>query len=623
MLDAISAFVPGTATASMAGLAAALIMLAATPLVIRLARRMNWVAHPKQDRWHTQSTALMGGIAIFASAAVAFFVFGGNPALGPLWLGGAIMFGVGLIDDLHGVRPATKLVAQVIATSILIMTGYAFGGGLPAWIHIPLTFVWVIGITNAVNLLDNMDGLAGGITAIAAAMLAGFSWLAGSMVGVGSALAVAGAAAAFLVFNFKPARIFMGDCGSLFLGYMIAALAVVVQNEVVGDSVAVYLVSAVVLAVPILDTTLVTLVRPAAGRSVKQGGRDHTSHRLVFLGLSERNAVLVLYVISIVFGGLGLLFHVANTQLFFALVIFMGIALAAFGVFLGGLDVYANEPDPQFKLEGWIGRLQRITYVVLGYGWKTMFGVVADVLLVVAAFICAYQLRFESGVNPTQADFIAEVLPIVLLVKVPLFYAMGMYRGIWRYAGTPELIRIVKATVLASMGLALVLAALYGFPSISKGVIVIDWMIVTIAVAAVRFSFRALPRYIATKRLNGRRALLYGAGDAGMLALSEIRQNPSLNLQPVAFLDDDRSKVGHILQGLPVAGTWADLARVCSGRQIEELVITSSLIDADRVTETRQICRSIGVPCRVLSLRIGEVPAPVVGRIEPAIAKAS
>src|SRR5690606_31966844 len=181
------------------------------------------------------------------------------------------------------------------------------------------------------------------------------------------------------------------------------------------------------------------------------------------------------------------------------------------------------------------------------------------------------QLRFESGVNARQAEFIADVLPFVVLVKIPVFYVMGLYRGVWRYAGMPELVRVVKATVLASVGVVITLSLLHGTAPISKGVIVIDWMIVTIAVVAVRFSFRAFPRYIATKRLNGKRVLLYGAGDAGMLALSEIRQNPGLNFQPVGFIDDDRAKVGNVLQGMPIFGTRSELVGVCTAHHIEEV----------------------------------------------------
>jgi UDP-GlcNAc:undecaprenyl-phosphate GlcNAc-1-phosphate transferase len=254
-----------------------------------------------------------------------------------------------------------------------------------------------------------------------------------------------------------------------------------------------------------------------------------------------------------------------------------------------------------------------------------MVGVVADVLLVSAAFICAYQLRFETGVNPRQAEFITEVLPFVVLVKIPIFYVMGLYRGVWRYAGMPELVRVVKATLLASIGVVLTLSVLYGADSISKGVIVIDWMIVTIAVVAVRFSFRAFPRYIATKRLNGKRVLLYGAGDAGMLALSEIRQNPGLDFQPIGFIDDDLGKVGNVVQGMPIFGTWAELVGVCSQHHIEEVLITTNQLDGPRIRETQTLCASIGLPCRLITVRFGEpeIAMSVSQRFQPTVVAVS
>ena len=213
------------------GLFAFLSMLVLTPLVMRLAHRMGWLAYPKADRWHARPTALMGGIAIYAAAILAAMVFAGSTLPWPIWAGATIMFVTGLLDDLKNIRPAAKIVAQVTATGLLLYAGYSFGQGWPLWVSFPLTFFWIIGITNAINLLDNMDGLAAGIAAITAVVLAAFAAFMGEGATVGVAITVAGAAAGFLVFNFNPARIFMGDSGSLFLGYMLAALAVVIQAE--------------------------------------------------------------------------------------------------------------------------------------------------------------------------------------------------------------------------------------------------------------------------------------------------------------------------------------------------------------------------------------------------------
>jgi UDP-N-acetylmuramyl pentapeptide phosphotransferase/UDP-N-acetylglucosamine-1-phosphate transferase len=159
----------------------------------------------------------MGGIGIYVAATVGVFVVTPVEDIWALWTGATLMFVVGAIDDLAHIQPAAKLAAQVVATGLLLYAGYSFGGNWPLWMSLPLTLLWVIGITNAVNLLDNMDGLAAGIAGISALVMVVFAGLTGSVMTVALGGAVGGAALGFLAFNFKPARIFMGDCGSLFL----------------------------------------------------------------------------------------------------------------------------------------------------------------------------------------------------------------------------------------------------------------------------------------------------------------------------------------------------------------------------------------------------------------------
>lgn len=577
-------------------------MLALTPLVIRLAHRMNWLAYPTTDRWHERPTALMGGIAIYASATLAFLlVDGGETMPWFVWGGATLMFLVGLADDLKDIRPVTKLIAQVLATILLLYAGYAFGKGGPFWVTIPLTFLWVIGITNAVNLLDNMDGLAAGVAAIAALVLAVF---ASFTEGAGSAtalLAVTGAAGGFLIYNFKPARIFMGDCGSLFLGYTIAAFAVVIQGQISGPSgLAIYFVSVAVLAVPIFDTTLVTLARVFSGRPVSRGGQDHSSHRLVFLGLSERRAVLTLYGISLLSGGLALAFHFAEVKLFYALAAFFVVGLAVFGVHLGRTDVYAEGKHRRKRTA--VQKAVAVVRGLLGRRWKMVLNVVADLLLVAAAFVLAHYLRFEPGLDLQREQALMNALPGVVGIKLFVFAATGLYRGLWRYAGTPELVQIVRASALASVLTYVALVPFYGTAYLSEAVFFIDWMIVTLAVGGVRFGFRGLRQYLSAQRKEGRRVLLYGAGKTGLLMLRALRQNAELELTPVGFIDDDLDKQGLAAQGLSVLGTCRDLPRICSEERVEEVLITTVRLPEARKEEVLDVCRALGVNCRTFNL---------------------
>jgi UDP-GlcNAc:undecaprenyl-phosphate GlcNAc-1-phosphate transferase len=309
--------------------------LVLTPLVLRAARWGGWIAHPSADRWHDRPVALLGGIALFGAVAVG--VVGGGALTAytaPVWGGAILIFAVGLADDLLDVRPEAKLIAQVGATALLLYAGHGFWRGGPFWMSIPLTFLWVIGITNAVNLIDGLDGLAASITAVAATALAVLGGAIGQIGLAAVAATLAGTSLGFLIYNAKPARIFMGDCGSMFLGYMLAVVALGAQST--GEPVVSTLVPVVVLAVPIFDTTFVTVTRILEGRSVIEGGNDHTHHRLVRLGLSEQGAVLSLSGVSAVFASAALALLWSTAQLFMALLLLGVVGSVVFGFYLVG-----------------------------------------------------------------------------------------------------------------------------------------------------------------------------------------------------------------------------------------------------------------------------------------------
>jgi UDP-GlcNAc:undecaprenyl-phosphate GlcNAc-1-phosphate transferase len=281
--------------------ASALLMaIGCTPLARKLALAKGILDRPAARKIHANPVPLMGGIAIYAAFIVALFVWGDrgyvNEVVG-IFVGATLVSLMGIIDDGRGLGSYVKLGGQLLAGGILVYSGvqvHLFGG----WLDVVITLLWVVGITNAMNLLDNMDGLSGGIAMIGAVyftLLAAMSdqYLVGAL-----AAALAGACAGFLVYNWNPAHIFMGDTGSLFIGFLLAAVGIKLRFPSNSYTVT-WMIPLLVLALPIFDTTLVFISRLRRGKNpLTAAGRDHISHRLAYLTGSRREAVLLCYLIA-------------------------------------------------------------------------------------------------------------------------------------------------------------------------------------------------------------------------------------------------------------------------------------------------------------------------------------
>jgi len=285
--------------------ASALILaVGGTPLVRQLAIRLGVLDKPASRKIHTNPVPLMGGAAIYIAFIVALLFFGDRryiPEAVSIFVGATLISLLGVIDDTWGLGSYVKLVAQIAAAGILVFSGIQirlFHNVL----DIIITLFWVVGITNAINFLDNMDGLSGGIAMIASvffALLAAMSdqYLVGILAG-----ALAGACAGFLIHNWNPAHIFMGDTGSLFLGFLLAAVAIKLRFPT-SETTITWMIPTLVLALPIFDTTLVVVSRLRRGKNpFTTPGKDHISHRLAFLLKSRREAVLVCYLLAGVAG---------------------------------------------------------------------------------------------------------------------------------------------------------------------------------------------------------------------------------------------------------------------------------------------------------------------------------
>lgn len=275
----------------------------ATPLARRLALHAGVVDAPAARKIHAHPVPLLGGAAIYLAFVLALIIFGELfyvRELISILLGATVISLFGLADDRWGMHAYPKLAGQLLAAAILLVGGAKIQLFASDWLNYALTLLWVVGITNAFNLLDNMDGLSGGTATVAAAfflLLATMGPRPQVLVAAMTA-ALIGACIGFLRYNLNPATIFMGDTGSLFLGFLLAAIGIKLRFPSNVPWVT-WLVPVCVLGMPILDTSLVFFSRLRRGKNpLTTPGKDHVSHRLVALGLTRREAVLVCYLIG-------------------------------------------------------------------------------------------------------------------------------------------------------------------------------------------------------------------------------------------------------------------------------------------------------------------------------------
>lgn len=614
------------------------ISLFLTPVVRLLCKKASILDGCSERKIHRKPTPLLGGIPIFISLNLTLFI---GYALGnvfireflagkwkPLLLCQVIILAVGIFDDIIDLKPRLKILTQLFAGSLLLVFGIGiyditnpFSGGLIhlGLLSIPITILWVVGITNALNLIDGLDGLAAGTSLIVCIAFFGISFFFQNIGISFVSLILAGSILGFLRYNFHPAKIFLGDSGSLLLGFLLAVLSI--QGSYKGAALVAVLVPFLVLGFPIMETFLSMLRRflrsihmldyPNGngngnrkfktlflnGFSMFEADKDHVHHRLLNLGFSHRRAVLVLYglcVILCVFAFLTVTLKDINITLF------LGAVVMAFVIGIRSLKYQ------EFKILESGLLLPLFSFPVMN---KRVFQAFFDLVLISGSFYLSFILIFKNF-GGYEKSLMIRTLPIVLILKVAVFFLCGLYKRSWFHFSVEDLLTLGKSLVLSSFGSLLLLSLVFGLGSFN-GILffLVDFYITATFVMGYRISFKmVLSLYNRNGGSKGKKVLIYGAGHKGGVALEELKKNDHTSLSPIGFIDDDTEKIGKIVHNFPILGSIEDIEMLVSQNDIAEILVSTDKIAKEKIGKLLDFCRKKSIVMRQFEFRFYEFP---------------
>lgn len=604
-----------------------------TPLSRSLSLKLGALDFPDERKVHRRPIPQLGGLSLFLTFHLVFFLasrlefFAFPPQFlqtinyAYLLAASAIVFAMGAADDFWRISPTLKILFQSIGGLIISFTpfrvqeiSFPFGSlELGVW-AIPFTILWVVAITNALNLLDGLDGLAAGTTFIVSLSIFAIGLLNENTGSPIFCIILAGTALGFLRYNFHPASIFLGNSGAYFLGFMLSLLSL--QSHAKNTTAVVMLIPLLLLGLPLMDTVLSVLRRLLKPmRIVKVNGthqdrkiialdkwslfqadREHIHHRLLQLGFTHSRAVIFLYSISLVLGMIAFssvyFSNLNQALLLFAIGIssFIGIKKLQYS----DMQVLRNGTLLPLFSAPWIS--QRIV--------KTFF----DMGAIAFAYYLSLFLRYEGKIEGTARQYFLETFPIVIAVQMTVFFLAGLYRGAWQFGSVIDFVKVGKAAFLACFGSALCLWVIPGPGGWNWTIWVIDFHLIFFLILALRSSFPILEYFYETNHAPKKKILIYGVGQSGFHALKEFIQNPRLNLSPVGFIDEDGRIPSASVTDYPLLGSVDSLERIFQQNDIQEVIVAQNDIPPERLSLLADICRSHGVTLRRFQTRQQQTP---------------
>jgi UDP-GlcNAc:undecaprenyl-phosphate/decaprenyl-phosphate GlcNAc-1-phosphate transferase len=345
----------------------------------------------------------------------------------------------------------------------------------------------------------------------------------------------------------------------------------------------------------------VTVSRKLSARAASQGGRDHTSHRLVALGFSERQASLVLYALAGAGGAVAVGLTRANVEsLGIACLLLVGLIILA--IQLARVRVYDGDDFALLRGRAFTPLLIDVTYK------RRIFEVLCDTCLISIAYYLSYALRFADEFRSTYYGLFGTSLPIVIACQLAGFFTAGVYRGVWRYISLGDLFTYVRGVLFGGLLTVLALVYVYRFEQYSRGVFMINAMVVGLLVVGSRLSFRWVGDLTARHRPSGaRQAIICGAGDGGALLVRELRNNPRHECVPMGFLDDDPTKQRRSIMGLPVLGRITDAERILAREKPAVVIVSTAKLRPAALASLQTACERSATPLMQMDFSISDI----------------
>ena len=604
--------------------------LALTPVVLKLAVAVGAIDRPGGRKAHLTPTPRLGGVAVFVSFSVSLVLIAlfAQGLTFPHWMTGTkgtLLFGslgiillLGIWDDLHELRPSQKFLVQLFLAILVSAAGFritnitdpiSFGKLNLGIFDFVATVIWIIGVTNAINLIDGLDGLASGTSAIALLTMFPIAVIQQDMGTALVAVVLAGAVLGFLRYNFNPARIFLGDSGSLFLGFMLAILST--QSSTKSTTAFSLLVSVLALGLPIMDTLLSMARRllqsflPAASneRSTRRSrigamfvpDRRHIHHQLLALGMSHRRTVLILYVVSCTLGLCA--FAVTMVQ----------NAQGAFVLLVVGLAIIVGIRQLRYQEIAVLRNGMLLSLFHLRLLNRNVFQVFLDIVFIVVSFGLSVIIDpvIHAGNHLTPETIL--MVSLVCFVQFMVYWLHGVYRFSLREFGIADVLLVTRATFLA---VALSGAVLLMFPSHPTPPIrtfVLDFYFVMTLALGSRYSFRMLMHVFQRHSARGKTVLIYGADRSGARALQRLLETDSFNLRPAGFLDDRPSVEGKQLNGYPIFGGHWKLERLVKRMGVNEILLASNNIKPEVLKRLTHKAQALGLAIRRFQVYLEEI----------------